>query len=120
MITLIAMIFVGVLGGIVSGLIGIGGGILMVPLLVFIFGLSQKMAQGTTLAMFVLPISLFSVITYYRHGYVDLRVTALLIIGFIVGSLIGAKFAVRVPDVLLTKIFGILIILIGLKMLFSK
>ena len=119
-ILLSGLIILGIFAGILSGLIGIGGGIIIIPALVFVFGLTQKMAQGTTLALMVLPIGLFAALTYHKHGYVDLKFAALIIIGFVLGSIIGAKFAVRIPTDVLTKVFAISIILIGIKMLFGK
>lgn len=117
---ILGLILLGLTAGTLSGLIGIGGGVLIVPALVYIFGITQKTAQGTTLAMFVLPIGLISAATYYKNGFVDLKVTGLLIIGFLLGSIIGSKMAIKLPSDVITKIFGIAIILIGLKMLFSK
>ena len=114
------LILLGLAAGALSGLIGIGGGIIIIPALVFIFGLSQKMAQGTTLALLVLPIGFFAALTYYKHGFVDIKFAALIIIGFILGSIIGAKFAIKLPTEILTKVFAVTIILIGIKMLFSK
>ena len=81
----------GVLAGIMSGVVGIGGGIILVPALVFVFGLSQHQAQGTTLALLVPPIGFMAAWTYWKQGYVDIRVAALICIGFILGSFFGAK-----------------------------
>lgn len=114
------LIILGLIAGALSGLIGIGGGIIIIPVLVFIFGLSQKMAQGTTLALLVLPIGFFAALTYYKHGFVDLKFAALIIVGFVLGSIIGAKFAVKLPTELLTNVFAVTLILIGIKMLISK
>lgn len=114
------LIILGLAAGALSGLIGIGGGIIIIPALVIFFGLSQKMAQGTTLALLVPPIGFLAALTYYKHGFVDIKFAILIIIGFIVGSLIGAKFAVKLPTEILTKVFAISIILIGIKMLFNK
>jgi uncharacterized protein len=114
------LITLGVIAGALSGLIGIGGGIIIIPALVLIFGLSQKMAQGTTLALLIPPIGLLAAITYYKQGYVDIRIAAIIIIGFIIGSLFGAKLAVKLPVEMLSKVFAVTLILIGVKMLFSK
>lgn len=114
------LILLGIAAGALSGLIGIGGGIIIIPALVFIFGLSQKMAQGTTLALLVLPVGFFAALTYYKHGFVDLKFAGLIIIGFILGSIITAKFAVKLPTEILTKVFAVTIIIIGIRMLFSK
>jgi uncharacterized membrane protein YfcA len=107
----------GILAGAFSGLVGIGGGIILVPALVFLFGFSQQSAQGTTLALLVLPIGLFGALEYYRHGYVDLKVAGLICLGFMVGSLFGAKLALILPTAVLKKIFGGTLLLLGLKML---
>ena len=115
-----AYILLGLAAGILSGLIGIGGGILIVPALVFLFGFSQQQAQGTTLALLVPPIGILAAWTYYKHGFVDLKVAAFIAVGFIVGSLLGARFATGISNDLLGKIFGTFLILIGLKMIYGK
>lgn len=109
----------GLLAGAFSGLVGIGGGIIIVPVLVFWFGFSQQMAQGTTLALLVLPIGLLGAIEYYRQGYVDLKVAGLICAGFMIGSLLGAKLAVVMPTIVLKRVFGSALLLIGAKMLFG-
>jgi hypothetical protein len=106
--------------GILSGVVGIGGGVLIVPALVFLFGFSQQQAQGTTLALLVPPIGILAAWTYYQHGFVNLKVAAFIAVGFIIGSLLGARFAVGVSNTILEKIFGVTIMLIGLKMVVGK
>jgi uncharacterized protein len=113
-------LLLGLVAGILSGLIGIGGGVIIVPALVFIFGLSQHQAQGTTLALLIPPIGILAAWTYYKEGYVDLRIAALVAAGFIVGSLFGAKFANALSNVVLEKVFGVALLLIALKMILSK
>jgi len=110
----------GLVAGGLSGLIGIGGGIIIVPALVLVFGMSQQSAQGTTLALMVPPIGIFAAMQYYKQGYVDLRVALLIVIGFVIGSLFGSKIAFMLPAKVLTKVFGFSMLLIGLKLLFSK
>ena len=110
----------GLAAGILSGLIGIGGGIIIVPALVFIFGFSQHQAQGTTLALLVPPIGILAAYNYYKAGHVDLRIALLLAIAFIAGSYFGSKLAIRLPQELLKKIFGIFLLLVAIKMLFWK
>jgi uncharacterized protein len=110
----------GVVAGILSGLIGIGGGVIIVPALVFLFGMSQHQAQGTTLALLVPPIGLLAAWTYYKQGYVDIRVAALICAGFILGSVVGAKFGTGLSDDTLRRIFGVAIAGIGIKMIFFK
>ena len=113
-------ILLGLITGVLSGLIGIGGGIFIVPALVFLFGLTQQQAQGTTLALLVPPIGLLAALTYYKQGYVDLRIAALIAVGFFLGGLLGAKFAVGLSNVTLQKIFGVALLLIGVKMILGK
>ncbi|MCP4049576.1 MAG: sulfite exporter TauE/SafE family protein [bacterium] len=108
----------GGLAGMFSGCLGIGGGIILVPVLVFIFGLTQHQAQGTTLALMVPPIGLLAAWTYYKQGYVDLKIAFFVAIGFFLGGLFGAKIAVIIPEPVLKKIFGVLMIFTGIKMFF--
>jgi hypothetical protein len=116
----LSYIVLGILSGFLSGLIGIGGGTIVVPVLVLIFGLSQKTAQGTTLALLVPPIGILAAWTYYKQGYVDFPVAGLICIGFIFGGLIGAKLATNISNQTLEKIFGIALLIISIKMIFSK
>ncbi len=113
-------IVLGLLAGILSGLIGIGGGVIIVPSLVFLFGFSQQEAQGTTLGLLVPPIGILAALTYYQQGYVNFKVAALICLGFILGGLLGAKLAINLPTKILEKIFGIALLSIALKMIFSS
>lgn len=116
----VLLLVLGLAAGILSGLIGIGGGVIIVPALIFLFGLSQHTAQGTTLAMLVPPIGILGAWMYYRSGYVDLKIAVLVGMGFILGSLFGAMFATRIPNVVLERIFGIAMLGIAVKMIFAK
>ena len=116
----LAYILLGVVAGALSGLIGIGGGVLIVPALVFLFGLSQHEAQGTTLALMVPPIGLFAALEYYRLGSVKVPVAGLVCAGFFLGALLGAKLANRMSNRMLARIFGLGMILIALKMLLAS
>ena len=119
MLLYLALLILGLAAGACSGLVGIGGGIIIVPALVLGFGFSQQMAQGTTLALMVLPIGILGALEYYRHGYVDLKVAALICLGFFLGNLFGAKLAVVLPTLMLKRIFGGTLLVIGLKMLLA-
>jgi len=113
-------ILLGLIAGVLSGLIGIGGGVIIVPALIFLFGLSQHEAQGTTLALLVPPIGLLAALTYYRNGYVDLKIAALICAGFFFGGLVGARFATSMSNAVLERTFGIALLLIALKMIIAK
>jgi len=116
----VLIILLGALAGIFSGLIGIGGGTIIVPALVFFFGFSQHMAQGTTLALLIPPIGILAALTYYKAGFVDLQAAGLMCLGFFFGGLIGSKIATNLPNLVLERIFGVALLLIALKMIFSK
>ena len=116
----VLLIILGLAAGSFSGVIGLGGGVIIVPALVFLFGLSQHQAQGTTLALMVPPIGILAAYAYYQQGYVDIKIAALVCVGFLIGGWFGAKIAVHVSQTILQKIFAISLFLISLKMFFSK
>lgn len=103
--------------GALSGLIGIGGGVLITPALIYLFGFSQHNAQGTMLALLVPPIGLLGAWTYFQQGYVDVRAAGLICLGFIFGGFIGAKFATDLPEQFLRQLFGVSLILVGIRMI---
>lgn len=120
MTNILLYVFLGLIAGIVSGLIGIGGGIIVIPALIFLFGFSQHQAQGTTLALLVPPIGLLAAWTYYQQGYVDLKIAGYICAGFFFGGFVGAKLAVGLSNVVLERVFGIALFLISLKMIFAR
>jgi len=120
MMSILPCILLGLVAGIFSGLIGIGGGVIIVPALIFLFRFSQHQAQGTTLALLVPPIGFLATWTYYKQGYVDLKVASLICLGFFLGGLIGAKIATELSNVALERVFGIALFLIALKMIFAS
>ena len=117
---IILCLLLGLATGVFSGLVGLGGGVILIPALIFLFGLSQHQAQGTTLALMVPPIGLLAAWTYYRAGYVDLRIAAFVCVGFFVGGLFGAKLATAMSNAALQKVFAVALLLIALKMLLTK
>ena len=110
----------GLIAGVLSGLLGIGGGIFIIPALVFLMGFSQQTAQGTTLAMMIPPIGLLAAWTYYKMGFVDIKVAALMCIGFFIGGFVGAKFATALSGVTLSRIFGVAMLVISFKFILAK
>lgn len=117
---IILYILLGLAAGILSGLFGIGGGIIIIPALVFAFGFTQQEAQGTTLALLIPPIGLLAALTYYRQGYVDLKVAGLIIAGFFFGGLFGARIATSLPNAVLQKMFGALMLVLAIRMIVGK
>ena len=115
-----SFLFLGLLAGVLSGLLGIGGGILLVPVLVLIAGMAQHKAQGTTLALMVPPIGILAAWTYYKQGNVDVKIAALICLGFFFGGLLGAKLAGSVDASLLKRLFGVVLLIAALKMIVAK
>jgi uncharacterized protein len=116
--TILIIILVGIAAGILGGLVGVGGGIIIVPSLVYFIGFSQKAAQGTSLGLIMLPVGILGVLQYYKQGHVDFRVVGILALGFLAGSYFGSKVALSLPQDTVKKIFAILMIVIAAKMLF--
>lgn len=118
--TILLLLLIGVMAGMLSGLVGIGGGIVIVPALVYLLSFSQKQAQGTSLAILLLPIGILAVINYYKDPQVhlDIKVVALIIIGFVAGSFFGSKLALSLPDTTVKKVFAGFMIIMAVKMMF--
>ena len=117
--TLILLLCIGLLAGVLSGLIGIGGGIIMIPLLLLL-GLSQHQAQGTSLAVLAVPVTALAAFNYYKEGYVDWKYSALIAVFFVIGGYIGSKFALQIDEKVLKKIFGFVLLLVAGKLIFGK
>jgi len=114
---IILYLILGLVAGVTSGFLGIGGATIIIPALVFIFGLTQHQAQGTTLALMVPPIGLLAALKYYYNGNVNLNMAIYICLGFFVGGLLGAMLVDPVPDPILKKIFGGFLFLIALRMI---
>lgn len=114
------ILLVGLLVGMVSGVVGIGGGILFVPALVWFLGMDQHKAQGTSLGALLAPVGILAFYEYYRKGNADLRVALLLAIGFLVGGYFGAVGAQHISDLWLRRIFALTLIVVGGKLLFTR
>ncbi len=106
------------MAGVMSSMVGIGGGVLIVPALVLLFAVSQKMAQGTSLAMLLPPIGAFAVYNYYKAGQVDFKVAGILCIAFVAGSYFGSKVALKMDETTLKRIFGVFLMIMAIKYLF--
>jgi hypothetical protein len=113
-------ILLGLVAGIFGGMFGIGGGSILIPAMVFFFGLTQHQAQGTTLAIMVPPIGLLAAWRYYQSGNVKLGIAAFVCAGFFIGGLIGANLVQNLPDLLMKRMFGVFLMVVSLKMIFTK
>lgn len=112
----ILLMIVGVFAGVLSGLVGVGGGIIVVPALVLLLGFSQKEAQGTSLGLLLLPVGILAVINYYKAGYIDLKVVGIMALAFVVGGWIGSRLALTISEATVKKVFGILLLYTAFKM----
>jgi hypothetical protein len=110
----------GLAAGVASGIFGIGGGTILIPALVYIFGFTQHQAQGTTLAIMVLPIGLLAAWRYYAAGNVKMAALGAVCLGFFIGGWLGAHLIQNAPDPLLKKLFGVFLFLVSLQMIFAK
>jgi uncharacterized membrane protein YfcA len=117
---IIILIIIGLTAGIVSGLMGVGGAIIMVPALVFFLGLTQHQAQGTSLSVLIFPVGFLAFWNYYKQGYVNFKIAIIIMIAFFIGGYLGSAFAVKMNERLLKIIFGILIIILGIRMIIKK
>ncbi|MEN9999971.1 MAG: hypothetical protein RL766_18 [Bacteroidota bacterium] len=117
--TILILLLIGLAAGFLGGLVGIGGGVLIVPALVLLLGLSQHMAQGISLAMILFPVGILGVINYYKNGYVDFKYAGLIALGFFAGSYLGSKFSLSLSQDTVKKIFAVVMILLSIKLLFS-
>src|SRR5436305_14234077 len=114
---IVMFLILGLAAGVLSGILGIGGGIIIIPALVYFFGFAQHRAAGTTLALMVPPIGLLAVLEYHKRGFVDVKAAALICAGFFVGGLIGGHFATELSGSVMQKLFGAFLLIIAIKML---
>ena len=117
---LMLLIVIGIITGALAGMLGIGGAIIMIPALVFLLGVSQHTAQGTSLAVMLPPIGIIAAYNYFKAGQVNIKFAIILAIAFLIGSYFGSKLALNLPQHILRKIFAILLLLVAVRMLFSK
>ena len=117
---ILSLILIGILAGVLSGLVGVGGGIIMVPLLVMFFGFNQHEAQGTSLAVLAVPVTAVAVFNYYKEGQINLKYATIIALFFVLGSIVGSKFALTLDQKVLKKIFAVVLVVIAGKMLLEK
>ena len=118
--TCIILIVIGIIAGILSGVVGVGGGLIMIPLLIILLGLSQHEAQGTSLAVMLPPIGILAAINYHKAGFVKWEYAMIIAITFIIGGYFGSKYAVTLRPEIVKRVFGIVMLIGALKIIFSK
>ena len=117
--TILILICIGIFAGMMSGFIGIGGGIIIVPALVYFMGLTQQQAQGTSLLLMLPPIGILAVINYYKAGHINWWYGGVIAVAFIIGAYAGSKISLKLNPGLVKFIFGIIMVFISLKMIIS-
>lgn len=120
MLLILGALLAGLGVGVFSGLIGVGGGVIAVPILVYAFGMEQKMAQGTSLMMLLGPTGIFAIMEYYRAGNVNLKVGLLMAVGVLIGAYFGGHYAQTMSNVVLRRVFSSVLVVVALKMFFQK
>lgn len=117
---IIALIVIGLVAGILSGVMGVGGGVIMIPLMILLLGFNQHQAQGTSLAVLAVPVTFLAAYNYYNEGFVNWKYAALIAVFFIVGGYLGSRFAVKLEQKTLKRIFGGILLVISIRMLWGK
>ena len=117
--TLVLLILIGLSAGLLSGVVGVGGGIVMIPLLMLLMGLDQHQAQGTSLAVMLPPIGILAAWNYHKAGFVEWKYAMIIAVTFIIGGYLGSRWAVTVDARTLKKIFGVIMLIGGLKLIFK-
>ena len=117
---LIILIIIGLVSGLLSGVFGIGGAIIVIPALIFILGLSQHEAQGTSLAFMLPPVGILATWNYWKAGHVNWKIALVLSLTFVVGAYLGSQFSLNISDKTLRRLFGVLMILVAIKLIISK
>src|SRR4030042_589991 len=117
---IVILIIIGLSAGLIAGALGVGGAIIIVPALVFFFQMPQHMAQGTSLAILLFPVGLLAFLNYYEHGYVNFRVAIIVMLAFVICGYFGSLISVNLPAKTLKVLFGSLMLLAGMKMIFGN
>ncbi len=118
--TILILIFIGIAAGIFSGLIGVGGGLIMIPLFLMLLGLTQYQAQGLSLAVMLPPVTLLAALNYHKAGAIDWKMALIVSSFFIIGGYFGSKIALKIDQQTLKRVFGVVILIVSLKMIFGK
>ena len=117
---ILILLFVGLLAGVISGFLGIGGGIVIIPALVYLLGYSQQNAQGTSLGLLLPPIGILAVLNYHKAGFVNIKAAAIMCVTFIIGSYFSSKVVVELPESIIKKTFGIFLLFYAFKLFLER
>ncbi|MFC1731190.1 sulfite exporter TauE/SafE family protein [candidate division KSB1 bacterium] len=117
---ILILVLIGLVAGIFSGFVGLGGGIILIPALIFFMGMSQHAAQGTSLGVMLPPIGLFAAYNYYKAGHLNFKFAFIIAAAFLIGGYFGSKIALNIPVETMKKAFGIILILVALHIIFNK
>ncbi len=118
--TVLILSLIGLLAGTMGGMVGLGGGLIIVPAMVYLMGADQKTAQGTSIAIMLPPIGFFAAYNYYKAGFINVKYAAIIALTFLIGGYFGSKLAIALPEAIVKKIFAGLMIITAIKMIFSK
>lgn len=114
------LVIVGLLAGVLSGFVGVGGGIIMVPALIWLLHYDQHQAQGTSLAVLMLPVVFLAVRNYWKEGLIDWRVVGVIAVAFVVGGYLGSKGALSLPADTVKRIFGVVMLIVAIKLILGR
>jgi uncharacterized membrane protein YfcA len=120
LLIILALVVIGLIAGFLSGILGVGGGVVMVPLMVLLLGFSQHQAQGTSLAVLAVPVTLAAAYNYYQDGSLNWRYALVMALMFVIGGYLGSKLAISLDEKVLKRIFGVVLIVLGFRMIFVK
>jgi|TARA_R110000751_G_scaffold106568_2_gene202655 uncharacterized membrane protein YfcA len=117
--TVLLLLLIGLLAGVLSGSVGVGGGVIMVPLTIWFLGYSQHQAQGMSLAVLAVPVTLLAAYTYHKNGHtLDWRYALVIAVAFVIGGFFGSKIAISINQQMLKKVFGVILLVVAIKMIF--
>jgi hypothetical protein len=120
LLIILALVVIGLIAGFLSGILGVGGGVVMVPLMVLLLGFSQHQAQGTSLAVLAVPVTLAAAYNYYQDGSLNWKYALVMALMFVIGGYLGSKLAISLDEKVLKRIFGVVLVVLGFRMIFVK
>ncbi len=118
--TIVTLMIIGIFAGFASGMVGIGGGVVIVPALVFFLALSQHQAQGVSIGMLLMPVGFLAAYNYYKSGNFNFKYSAIMGVTFVVGAYVGSKVSLNIDEIMMKRIFGVIMLVLAIKMIMSK